>query len=151
MANLVLFVWVFCLGPGPVPCFASLLFLFGETKSGRGICVSGFSCLWFCFCLMIGPFLMKPRRFMLNFLISLLAYRNVRTEPQRDIGHNRGKKNKSFCPSYFQWYYCVFSEFSMSFHVGSPRFRPSLPHWSGNIKQMRCLCMIGYNQLPKLM
>ena len=41
---------------------------------------------------MIGPFLMKPRRFMLNFLISLLAYRNVRTEPQRDIGHNRGKK-----------------------------------------------------------
>ena len=29
---------------------------------------------------------------MLNFLIGLLAYPNVRTEPQSDIGRNRGKK-----------------------------------------------------------
>jgi hypothetical protein len=35
---------------------------------------------------------MKPRRFMLNFLICLLAYPNVRTEPQSDIDRNRGKK-----------------------------------------------------------
>ena len=89
MANLVLFVWVFCLGPGPVPCFASLLFLFGETQIWPGdLRVVGFGGLWCCFCLMFCPFLMKPRRFMLNFLICLLAYPNVRTEPQSDIGHN---------------------------------------------------------------
>ena len=29
---------------------------------------------------------------MLNFLICLLAYPNVRTEPQSEIGRNRGKK-----------------------------------------------------------
>ena len=40
MANLVLFVWVFCLGPGPVPCFASLLFLFGRNANLAG----GFAC-----------------------------------------------------------------------------------------------------------
>ena len=95
-ANLVLFVWVFCLGPGPVPCFASLLFLFGETQIWPGdLRVVGFGGLWCCFCLMICLFLMKPRRFMLNFLICLLAYPNVRTEPQSDIGHNRGKKSES--------------------------------------------------------
>ena len=36
--------------------------------------------------------IMEPRRFMINFLIYLLAYPNVRTEPQSDIGRNRGKK-----------------------------------------------------------
>jgi hypothetical protein len=36
--------------------------------------------------------IMEPRRFMMNFLIYLLAYPNVRTEPQSDIGRNRGKK-----------------------------------------------------------
>ena len=35
---------------------------------------------------------MKPRRFMLNFLICLLACPNVGTEPQSDIGRNREKK-----------------------------------------------------------
>ena len=100
MANLVLFVlfvWVFCLGP-PVPCFASLLFLFGETQIWPGdLRVVGFGALWCCFCLMICLFLMKPRRFMLNFLICLLAYPNVRTEPQSEIGHNRGKKKGHPC------------------------------------------------------
>ena len=37
------------------------------------------------------PFLMKPRRFMLNFPIFLLAYPNGRTEPQSDIGPTEGK------------------------------------------------------------
>ena len=37
------------------------------------------------------PTFIKPRRFMVNFLI-LLAYPNVRTEPQSDIVRNRGKK-----------------------------------------------------------
>ena len=36
--------------------------------------------------------LLKTKRFMLNFLICLLAYPNVRTESQSDIGYNRGKK-----------------------------------------------------------
>ena len=92
-ANLVVFVWVFCLGSGPFAGFASLLFLFGETQIWPGdLRVVGFGALWCCFCLMICLFLMKPRRFMLNFLICLLAYPNVRTEPQSDIGRNRGKK-----------------------------------------------------------
>ena len=35
---------------------------------------------------------MRPLCFMLNFLIRLSAYPNVRTEPQSDIGRTRGKK-----------------------------------------------------------
>ena len=34
---------------------------------------------------------------MLKFLICLLAYPNVRTEPQHNIGRNRGKKKASLC------------------------------------------------------
>ena len=37
-------------------------------------------------------FLMRPLCFMLSFLIRLPADPNVRTEPQSDIGRNRGKK-----------------------------------------------------------
>ena len=35
---------------------------------------------------------MRPLCFMLSLLIPLPAYPTVRTEPQSDIGHNRGKK-----------------------------------------------------------
>ena len=53
-ANLVFFVWVFCLDPGPVPCFASLLFLLRETQIWPGdLCVVDFGGLWCCFWLMI--------------------------------------------------------------------------------------------------
>ena len=38
-ANLVVLVWVL-FGLWPLPLFASLLFLVGETQIGRGICVS---------------------------------------------------------------------------------------------------------------
>ena len=38
-------------------------------------------------------FLFNHKSSMLSFSIRLPAYPNVRTEPQSDIGHNRGKKN----------------------------------------------------------
>ena len=92
-ANLVVFVWVFCLGSGPFAGFASLLFLFGETQIWPGdLRVVGAGGLCFCVCFWFAFCIMKPRRFMLNFLICLLAYPNVRTEPQSEIGRNRGKK-----------------------------------------------------------
>ena len=66
-----------------------------KRKSGRGICVSSFGFGAFCCACVIrfAVFLMRPLCFMLSFLIRLPAYHNVRTEPQSDIGHNRGKKN----------------------------------------------------------
>ena len=45
-------VWVFCLGSGPFPCFASLLFLVGETQIWPGdlrVVGVGGLCFWFCF------------------------------------------------------------------------------------------------------
>ena len=65
-----------------------------KRKSGRGICVSSFGFGAFCCACVIrfAVFLMRPLCFMLSFLIRLPAYHNVRTEPQSDIGHNRGKK-----------------------------------------------------------
>ena len=56
----------------------------------------GFACrrFWWCVflvCFMICRGIMEPRSFM-KFLICLLAYPNVRTEPQSEIGRNRGKK-----------------------------------------------------------
>jgi hypothetical protein len=46
---------------GVVFCFASLLFLPGETQIWPGdLRVVGFGCFCFCFSLMICPFLMKP-------------------------------------------------------------------------------------------
>jgi len=66
--------------------FASLLFLVGVSGDLRVVvAVVCFSRLFH------EPGIMEPRSFMM-FLICLLAYPNVRTEPQRDIGHNRGKK-----------------------------------------------------------
>jgi len=41
-------------------------------------------------------FLMRPLCFTLSFLIRLPADPNVRTEPQSDIGRNRGKKKEPF-------------------------------------------------------
>ena len=98
-ANLVVLVWVFCLGSGPFPCLPRCCFFLAKRKSGRGICVS--SVLVACFSGFVSRFaacIMEPRRFMMNFLIYLLAYPNVRTEPQSDIGRNRRKKNTSIEP-----------------------------------------------------
>jgi hypothetical protein len=46
-------------------------------------------------------FLFNHKSSMLSFSIRLPAYPNVRTEPQSDIGHNRGKKKRvlSVCKS----------------------------------------------------
>ena len=74
-------------------CFLSM----AKRKSGGGICVSSFGFGAFCCACVIrfANFLMRPLCFMLSFSIRLLAYPNVRTEPQSDIGHNRGKKSES--------------------------------------------------------
>ena len=99
-ANPVIFVWVFWLWLRPLSLFASLFFLLAKRKSGRGICVS--SLLWCVFPvgLMICRNIMKPRCFMM-LLICLLAYPNVRTEPQSEIGRNRGKKTEEIGATLF--------------------------------------------------
>ena len=80
-------------------CFLSM----AKRKSGGGICVSSFGFGAFCCACVIrfANFLMRPLCFMLSFSIRLLAYPNVRTEPQSDIGHNRGKKNHFQFPFIF--------------------------------------------------
>ena len=47
---------------------------------------------WFVVLFLFDDLSFSYETFMLNFLICLLAYPNVRTEPQSEIGHNRGKK-----------------------------------------------------------
>ena len=62
-----------------------------KRKSGRGS-----RCWWLSCSVFFSRFaacIMEPRRFMMNFLIYLLAY-PVRTEPLSDIGRNRGKNKK---------------------------------------------------------
>ena len=89
-------IWLFlcgrCLGSGPFPCLLRCCFLWAKRKSA-----GGFACRW-CWWFFVLSFssrfcIMEPRRFMINFLNYLLAYPNVRTEPQSDIGRNRGKKS----------------------------------------------------------
>ena len=78
----------FCLGSGP-SCVSGLLFLLTKRKSGwrfagrlAGLCVVWFVviCLHF-------------RTFWSLYKLTFTAYAHVRTEPQCDIGHTRGKKN----------------------------------------------------------
>ena len=91
-------MWVFRLWLRPLSLFASLLFLVGETQIWPGD-LRVRRCWWcvFLVCFTICRGIMEPRSFMM-FLICLLAYPNVRTEPQCDIGHNRGKKNRVRLP-----------------------------------------------------
>ena len=70
--------------------FASLSPL-AKRKSGWGICGSSLS-VWLWFLLLL---LQSICRFQGLFVLAFAfhAYSHVRTEPQRDIGHTRGKKN----------------------------------------------------------
>ena len=90
MANLFVGVFVWALAPF---CVSGLLFLLTKRKSGWGICgSSGWSVWWVVCCdLPAFPGLFGP---CTNGVFT--AYAHVRTEPQCDIGHTRGKK---CCPS----------------------------------------------------
>ena len=86
MANLFVGVFVWALAPF---CVSGLLFLLTKRKSGWGICgSSGWSVWWLVCCdLPAFPGLFGP---CTNDVFT--AYAHVRTEPQCDIGHTRGKK-----------------------------------------------------------
>ena len=81
---------------------APSLVCFAVVSCGRNANLAGgFACrrCWWFFCsvFFVSRFaacIMEQRRFMMNFLIYLLAYPNVRTKPQSDIGRNRGKNKK---------------------------------------------------------
>ena len=87
MANLFVGVFVWALAPF---CVSALLFPLTKRKSGWGICgSSGWSVWWLVCCdLPAFPGLFGP---CTNGVFT--AYAHVRTEPQCDIGHTRGKKN----------------------------------------------------------
>ena len=71
---------------------SGLLFLFlTKRKSGWGICGSSWCLVWFLVCCDL-PALLDLLGPCTN--VVLTAYAHVRTEPQCDIGHTRGKKNR---------------------------------------------------------
>ena len=86
-----LFCGCFCLGSCPF-CVSGLLFLLTKRKSGWGICGSSGWFVWFLVCCDLPAFsdLLGP---CTNDAFT--AYAHVRTEPQCDIGHTRGKKRVS--------------------------------------------------------
>ena len=86
LANL--FGGCFCLGSGPF-CVSGLLFLLTKRKSGWGICGSSG---WSLCCLVCCDLPAFPDPFGPCTNWRFTAYAHVRTEPQCDIGHTRGKK-----------------------------------------------------------
>ena len=86
----IFFVGVFVWALAPFVCLV-LLFLLTKRKSGWGICGSSGWFVWFLVCcdLPAFPDLLGP---CTNDVFT--AYAHVRTEPQCDIGHTRGKKNQ---------------------------------------------------------
>ena len=87
LANL--FGGCFCLGSGPF-CVSGLLFLLTKRKSGWGICGSSG---WSLCCLVCCDLPAFPDPF--GPCTNFTAYAHVRTEPQCDIGHTRGKKERT--------------------------------------------------------
>ena len=83
----------FCLGSCPF-CVSGLLFLLTKRKSGWGICGSSGWFVWFLVCCDLPAF---PDLLGLCTNDVFTAYAHVRTEPQCDIGHTRGKKKGIFC------------------------------------------------------
>ena len=90
LANL--FGGCFCLGSGPF-CVSGLLFLLTKRKSGWGICGSSG---WSLCCLVCCDLPEFPDPFGPCTNWRFTAYAHVRTEPQCDIGHTRGKKRLTF-------------------------------------------------------
>ena len=89
LANL--FGGCFCLGSGPF-CKSGLLFLLTKRKSGLEICGSSgwfVGCLVCMICPHFGTFFGPCTKWRFT------AYAHVRTEPQCDIGHTRGKKKSA--------------------------------------------------------
>ena len=86
-----LFCGCFCLGSCPFRV-SGLLFFLTKRKSGWGICGSSGCFVWFSVCCDLPSFpdLLGP---CTNDVFT--AYAHVRTEPQCDIGHIRGKKRIS--------------------------------------------------------
>ena len=89
LANL--FGGCFCLGSGPF-CVSGLWFLLTKRKSGWGVCGSSG---WSLCCLVCCDLPAFPDPFGPCTNWRFTAYTHVRTEPQCDIGHTRGKKTSS--------------------------------------------------------
>ena len=100
LANL--FGGCFCLGSGPF-CVSGLLFLLTKRKSGWGICGSSG---WSLCCLVCCDLPAFPDPFGPCTNWRFTAYTHVRTEPQCDIGHTRGKKITDFCMALL-WSCCL--------------------------------------------
>ena len=100
LANL--FGGCFCLGSGPF-CVSGLLFLLTKRKSGWGICGSSG---WSLCCLVCCDLPAFPDPFGPCTYWRFTACTHVRTEPQCDIGHTRGKKITDFCMALL-WSCCL--------------------------------------------
>ena len=85
----ILFVGVFVWALAPFVCLVCCS-SFTKRKSGWGICGSSGWFVWFLFCCDLPAF---PDLLGLCTNDIFTAYAHVRTEPQCDIGHTRGKKN----------------------------------------------------------
>ena len=86
----ILFVGVFVWALAPFVCLVCCSSL-TKRKSGWGICGSSGWSVWFLVCCDLPAF---PDLLGLCTNDVFTAYAHVRTEPQCDIGHTRGKKNR---------------------------------------------------------
>ena len=108
-----LFCGCFCLGSCPF-CVSGLLFLLTKRKSGWGICGSSGWFVWFLVCCDLPAFsdLLGP---CTNDAFT--AYAHVRTEPQCDIGHTRGKKRERWAMSFNGEYVFKTREFTYFLNI----------------------------------
>ena len=89
----ILFVGVFVWALAPFVCLVCCSSL-TKRKSGWGICGSSGWFVWFLVCCDLPAF---PDLLGLCTNDVFTAYAHVRTEPQCDTGHTRGKKRKKMC------------------------------------------------------
>ena len=109
----IFFCGCFCLGSCPF-CVSGLLFLLTKRKSGWGICGSSGWFVWFLVCCDLPAFsdLLGP---CTNDAFT--AYAHVRTEPQCDIGHTRGKKKERWAMSFNGEYVFKTREFTYFLNI----------------------------------
>ena len=86
------FLWVFLFGLLP-RCVSGLRF-FALTKRKSGWRICGSSCGWVWFFVWFVVIYLHMDRLGPCTNVVLTAYPHIRTEPQCDIGHTRGKKKK---------------------------------------------------------